>query len=159
MQTVTETINGREYTLSQLPARRGLRLFNRLCRIFAPPAAKAFGSAAGEMSLGKLMSGGLDGLSDALGLLFDKLGENEQEAILRELFEGGGARYRTDDGRLQMLWEHFDVAFSGRIADVYLVAAFALRVNFGSFSDALKSAVSAWSAKAAAEESPEPTNS
>src|SRR4051812_19087441 len=110
MQTVTETINGREYSVSQLPARRGLKLFNRLCRIFAPPAARAFGGlAAGELSLGKIMGGGLDGLADALALLFEKLDENAQEAILRELFEGGGARYRTDDGRLQMLWEGFDV--------------------------------------------------
>lgn len=156
MQTVTETIAGREYSVTQLPAKRGLRLFNRLCRIFAPPAARAFGSAAGELSLGKLMAGGLGGLSDALVLLFDKLGEQEQEAILRELLEG--ARFRNDEGKMLPLWEHFDVAFAGRLAEVYMVAAFALRTNFGSFSDALRAAASAWSAKAAAEAEPEKTN-
>lgn len=149
MQTLTETIGGREYSVTQIPPLRGVRLFNRLCRIFAPPAARAFGGLAGEMSLGKLMGGNLSGLSEALVLLFDKLGEQEQEAILRELFEG--ARFRNDDGKLLPLWEHFNVAFAGRIAEVYMVAAFALRANFGSFSDALRAAASAWSAKAAAE--------
>jgi len=154
MQTITETVGGREYTVTQIPAKRGLRLFNRLCRIFAPPAAKAFGSLAGELSLARFMAGGLGSFAEALVLLFEKLSEQEQEAILRELFEG--ARFRNDDGKMLPLWEHFDVAFAGRLAEVYLVAAFAMRVNFGSFSDALKAAASAWSAKAAAEEKAEP---
>jgi hypothetical protein len=157
--TVTETINGREYTVTQLPAKRGLRLFNRLCRIFAPPAARALGGGAGggELNLARFLGSSLGGLSDALGMLFASLTEQEQEAILRELFEGG--RYKSDAGKLLPLWEGFDDAFAGRLADSYAVAAFALRVNFGSFQDALRSAVSALSAKAEPADEPEQTSS
>src|SRR4051794_2157386 len=111
--TQSETIGGREYTGTQLPAKRGGRLFNKLCRIFAPSAARALGGSGGEATLAAFMQSGLGGLSDALLMLFEKLTEQEQEAILKELFEGG--RWKNDDGKLLPLWETFDAAFAGRI--------------------------------------------
>src|SRR3954466_5572113 len=139
--TQTTTIGDREYSVTQLPAKRGLRLFNRLCRILAPPAARALGSA-GDVSLSALLKSDMGSIAAALSLLFDKLTEQEQEAIFKELLEG--ARYRdAENGKLLPLWEQFDVAFQGRLHEAYQVLGFALSVNFGSFRSALSAAVSA----------------
>jgi hypothetical protein len=139
--TQTTSIGEREYSVTQLPAKRGLRLFNKLLRILAPPAARALGGS-GDLSLAALLKADMGGLSVALSLLFEKLTELEQEHILKELFEG--ARYKDEQsGKSLPLWESFDVVFQGRLHEVYKLASFALEVNFGSFADALKAALSA----------------
>lgn len=145
--TQSTTIGDREFTVTQLPAKRAMRLFNKLCRILAPPAARALGGS-GDVSFAALMRADMGGLSQALTLLFEKLTEQEQEQILKELFEG--ARFKDEEsGKLLVLWDLFDSVFAGRIHEVYQLAAFALRVNYGSFADALKAAISAFQPAAA----------
>lgn len=143
------TVGGREFSLSQLPAKRGLRLFNRLCRVLVPPAARAL-AGTGAKSLKALLSADLRGVADGVVLLFEKLTEDEQESILAELFEG--ARIKLETGKWAPLAEVYDDAFAGRIDEVYLLAVEALKLNFASFSHALNAAFSA-----AATEAAEPT--
>lgn len=155
--TQSTTIGGREYQVTQLPAKRGLRLFNRLCRILAPSAARALGSS-GDVSLGAILRADMGSLAQALSLLFDKLTEQEQEQIFKELLET--ARFREEAGGKSMpLWEQFDVAFQGRLDEAYRVLGFSLSVNFGSFRTALSAAVSAAKENQAADVEAQTTSS
>jgi hypothetical protein len=147
LRTETTSINGREFSVSQLPAKRALRLFNRLCRTFAPAAARALGGAG--FSFAAILTADTRGIADGLQLLFDKLSDSEQESIIAELVSCA----RCTDPRLGRVdvAEKLDELFGGdQLPEIFTLAAFALKLNFSSFLPALNAAISAASRDQAA---------
>lgn len=114
---------GESFTISQLPAMRGVRLFTRLGKVLGPALAQ----------VGKVLSssGGLDtieldALAPALGALFSNLEADVVEQLLRELF--ATVKVGTQD-----LLPVFDAKFAGRFDSVLKLAGASLEVQFGNF--------------------------
>ncbi len=122
VETKFKEIDGARYGVSQLPAMRGLRMFNRLTRVLGPALTKA---AAAD---------GLGSLPDALLLLTEKLSDDELEAITRELL------YNATQNEAPLM-SLFDTLMAGKTGTVLKLLAFAVEVNYASFFDALRSAV------------------
>ena len=141
MSRVAEEIQLGEhtYTVQQLPARPALKLFNKLARVATP-------------ALGKLMSGGATKISEldtanlgaALEALFERLTPEQQDQMTEELLQAA-----LVDGA--PLWPQFNVHFQGRIAEVFQLLRFALKVNFGDFFKGLLAAAGSLSPKKPAE--------
>jgi hypothetical protein len=130
-------IDGSTFSVTQLPAMRGVKMLNRLFRVLGPPAARALGG----VNVAELASRGLAGLdvgalAEAVPLLADRLTEAELEALVRELLETA-----TIDGR--PLMPTFDLTMQGRVGTVLKLVGFALEVNYGSFFDVLGGAARA----------------
>lgn len=135
VETKTRSIDGMTFGVTQLPAIRGLRLFNRLGRVLAPALARAAGSqAGGEVDLG--------GLAGALDLLFSKLSDDELEGITRELLWNA-----TVEGR--PLLQEMDATLGGKVGTLLKLVGFAVEVNYGGFFAALRGLVPALVRKAA----------
>lgn len=126
LETQTKTIDGHKFTVTQLPAMRGLRMFRRLGSAVAPAIARAVESAkaGGDLELASAAS--------AVDLLFSKLTEDELEAITRELL----SQSTMDD--MALFPSQFDLKLSGRIETVLKLLAFAVEVNYRGFFDALR---------------------
>ena len=141
MSRVAEEIELGEhtYTVQQLPARPALKLFNKLARVATP-------------ALGKLMAGGATKISEldtaslgaALEALFERLTPEQQDQMTEELLQTA-----LVDGA--PLWPQFNVHFQGRIAEVFQLLRFALKVNFGDFFKGLLAAAGSLSPKKPAE--------
>lgn len=131
MQTVD--LDGFSYQITQLPARRATRLFNRLVRGVGPGLAMLLGDAvaSGSFSLADL---NVLALAPALREAFDRLPDAEIDAIMDELFST--VRVVTKGESLE-LSKIFDAHFQGRTVAVYKLLWEALKTNYSDFSDAL----------------------
>lgn len=118
------TIDGVEYEVSMLPARRGQRLFHRLLSIIGPPLAAAIGSLDDDAAE----------LAPALSMLFAKATPDELDDIFQEL-----AEVTLVDGK--PLKPIYDVHFAGRHLAAHRWALFALRCQYADFFDAIASAL------------------
>src|SRR5262249_40615789 len=90
-----------------------------------PALAKLAGVAKG--GLGDLQ---VDALGEAVGLLFEKLSDDELESITRELLAAATANGAP-------LMPQFDLMLQGRIDTILKLLKFALEVNYGNFFHAL----------------------
>ncbi len=115
-------IDGHRYTVSQLPAMRALRLLNRFGRIAGPSLARMAGGEGRD-----------DTFAQAVQELFDRLPDDEMEAVVRELLSAALA-----DGK--ELLPQFDLHFQGRMGALVQVLRFALEANYGSFFGELAAA-------------------
>ena len=119
----TRTIDEHCYTVSQLPASRGLEMFGKLAGLLGPAALEALAKGA---SLDK----DLKTLAPAAVMLFARLQPGDLTAIAKELL--GPAT--VDNAPLE---KQFEVHFQGRILHLFKVLVFAIEVNFGDFFDVL----------------------
>jgi len=127
VETKTRSIDGLNFGVTQLPAMRGLRLFNRLGRVLAPAVARAAASQTdGEVQL--------EGLAGALDLLFAKLSDDELEGITRELLWNA-----TVEGR--PLLQELDATLGGKVGTLLKLVGFAVEVNYGGFFAVLRGLV------------------
>lgn len=164
-KTQQKEIGGRTYTVTQLLGFASLRMLNRIARALAPALAKAAGSVKGSVNftdVAKLL-GNVDmtGLGDAVGMLFEKLTEDELEGITKVLLGSAWVDYQDDDGKQfhQDLSKKgvFDLEMQGRTGDVLQLLIFAFEVNYGSFFGALRGSVA--EAMAEAEKKAKPSSS
>jgi hypothetical protein len=117
------------YSVTQLPAFRGLKMLARLTRTVGPALAKlANAEQGGEIDLSSL--------GDAVGALCEKLTDAEIDGITRELLFSS----TVDE---QPLLAQFDSHFAGKPELALQVLAFAVEVNFGGFFDAARGALAA----------------
>jgi hypothetical protein len=130
--TQEKVIDGMHFAITQLPGMKGLRMSQRLGRILGPALAKGL-SGMGSVSLDRLTESAvnMETIGEAVAILFDRLSENELEAITRELFASA-----TVDGK--PLMAAFDLVMQGKTLTVYKALLFAFEVNFGSFFDELR---------------------
>jgi hypothetical protein len=121
-------LNGHTFNVTQLPAMRALKLFQRLGKTAGPALAHGLASAA---TMVNDEEPDLSGLAVAVGMLFDRLSESEVEGLTRELLASA-----TYDGS-SMVMSNFDALFQGELPSLFKLLAFALEVNFGNFKDVL----------------------
>lgn len=122
LKTETTVIDGEEYTLSQLPAMRSLKLFSKLAGILGPALAKAGGLAGTDGSAD------LGALAELVGMLAAKLPGEELEAITNDLL------WNLRRGTLDVAPKKgFDLAFAGKATTVFKLLRWAFEVNYGDF--------------------------
>jgi hypothetical protein len=144
MKTTQEIVitdgEGRNFTYSvtQLPARRALKMLHKIGRVLVPTLAQALGSTSISQlsSLKKVAELDLGNLGKAAETLFDRLPEAEFDALVTELMQGV-----VVDGK--PLAPLFDTHFQGRILEVLELLRFALKVNFADFFPDLAAQVAA----------------
>jgi hypothetical protein len=133
--TERRTIDGHEYAISQLPARRGGEMFFRLGGILSP-------------AILELISRGISLDVDAMDLapvflrLFSAMPDGEFTKLTEKLLE---TALRDGHPMLPTL----DLDFAGEIFSLLKVLAFSVEVNFRDFQNAFAAAAAA---KKAAEE-------
>lgn len=132
-------INGNTFRITMLPTKRGHRLFAKLCRLLAPALAKTAGGLDGVSTLADILRLGVGSFADGLGVLFDRMNEDEQQAVLKELFSD--AMVVVND-KLVSLDSVYDDIFAGRISDLYVLAGHALQLNYPDFRQLLMAAFS-----------------
>lgn len=113
-------IAGRAYTATKLPAMRALKLLARLGRVAGPSAA--------------LLTDGDANIDAAARALFDRLGEDELELLVRGLLESVRVEGRP-------VLTGFDTEYAGKLDEVFQLVKFALEVQFGGFFAALSAAI------------------
>lgn len=124
MRTIQDrTIDGLTYSVSQLPASRGLEMFGKLAGLLGPAALEA-------LAKGASFDKDLQTLAPAAVMLFARLQPGDLTAIAKELL--GPAT--VDNTPLE---KQFEVHFQGRILHLFKVLVFAIEVNFGDFFDVL----------------------
>lgn len=135
----TETIDGLRFTVSQLPARRAVKLALRVGRIAGPALmpvlqgalaaevkGKGKGAAGALQALGSLDVGAL---APAVEGFFERMKDEDLDYLQQELLENA----LINDAPL---WPQFDVAMQGRLTTVFKLLWLALRVQFQNFSGA-----------------------
>jgi len=124
MRTMDErNIDGTLYSVSQLPASRGLEMFGRLSGLVGPAALEALAKGA---SLDK----DLQTLAPAAVMLFARLQPGDLSGIAKELLGPAAADSKP-------LAPVFETHFQGRIVHLFKVLLFAVEVNYRDFFDAL----------------------
>ncbi|MEM0173060.1 MAG: hypothetical protein QXI16_00975 [Sulfolobaceae archaeon] len=124
IETKEIEISGFKYTVTQMPARRALKVQAKLLKLIGPSFGQLYvssGSDSPDEHFPKIIS-----------LLVDKIDENTFDTFILELIE----HYVRIDGQ-EITKNNFDVIFAGRLNDLFLLLKFILEVNFYDFfSDA-----------------------
>lgn len=123
IQTREKEIEGAVYTVTQLTARRALRLKAKLIKMLGPVVAQIFITAS-EKSADIEKK---DNIVKAIELLGGNLDEISFENIIVELLQG----VRKDGVELQPAI--IDLEFAGDLVTLYKVIWFVLEANYGSF--------------------------
>lgn len=137
----TESIDGHEYEVTQLTAKRAVRFALRLSKIFGPvlfPILKAAlgaagaaggeGSKPGKVNLGEILGNmNIDSLGPAVENFFDRCSEQDLDYLQSELLSNA-----LMDGK--PLWPQYDLAMQGQLTTIFKLLWFAMRVQFENFS-------------------------
>lgn len=121
IETREKIINGSTYSVTQLPARRALKLQAKLIKLLGPAVSTIF-----------IASGDLDtadqSIPKAVSALVTQLDDKTFDQLVLELLQGQVRR----DGK--EITEHvLDLEFAGKLNELFLVISFVLEVNFGDF--------------------------
>lgn len=138
IQTRAQTIDGHVFEVTQLPAKRAVRLTVRLAKMAGPvlmPLLKlALGAqtkdgskpgAAGAMAT--LLSMDTDSLGPAVSGFFERCTEQDLDFLQAELLSSA-----TIDGA--PLWPQYDMALGGELLTIFKLLWFAMQVQFQNFS-------------------------
>jgi len=128
IQTKEKLIDERSVSVTQFPARKGLKIKLRLAKMIAP----GFASATGILSNGLDAEFDSKALSYAVSQLVDNIGNDATvDFIVLELMQGT----RLDDKEINNAI--FDMEFAGNYGLLYKIIGFILEVNYGSFFESL----------------------
>ena len=132
----TTAIGNSEYRVSQLPAGKSRRLLTHLFRTCGP----ALGKLVGESGAGKsLVDVEMTAVGSAIAELSERLSEQDVERVFDAVFGSGTVEVMNSEGAWRLLTnESADGYFAGRVHEQFLVAWFALKVNYSGFLDAFK---------------------
>ena len=129
IETFPKRIGEYEFTITQLPARRALRLQAKLLKLIGPCAGVVVEEAFKELKdgEGKVSSITDKSLPRAFHVLAGNLDEKEFESLVIDMIPG----IRVDGKELteQLL----DVLFAGKLNQLFLLLKEVLEVNFGDF--------------------------
>ncbi len=121
IETRDEEINGSVYTVTQMTARRALKMQARLIKLLGPSISQIFVSANDTSSNAD------NAIPKAISLLSDQLDEKTFEQLVLDLMQG----VRKDGHELRP--EIIDMEFAGNLNTLFLVLKFILEVNFSDF--------------------------
>jgi len=118
-QTLEKTINGSTYSLTQLPARRALKLKARLLKVFGPSLA--------QMVFASKDAFDQENVVKAMNLLVDHIDDATFEKLTVELLQG------VRKQGVELTDSVIDSEFAGDLGTLFLVLWFVLEANYGSF--------------------------
>lgn len=121
IETKEKIINGSTYSVTQLPARRALRLQAKLVKLLGPAASAIF-VASGDLDTAD------QAIPKAVASLASQLDDKNFDQLVLELLQGQ-ARINGKE-----ITEHvLDMEFAGKLNELFLLLGFVLEVNFGDF--------------------------
>lgn len=118
IETLTKNINGSSYSVTQLTARRALRLQAKLIKLLGPSVSLFVSSYESEAS---------EVFPKAINLLASQIDENEFENLVMDIIQG----VRKDG--VELTPSIIDLEFAGKINSLCKVLGYVLEVNFGDF--------------------------
>lgn len=121
IETKTKEINNETYSVTQLPARRALRLQAKLIKLFGPAAAEIFVAAGTNLSTAD------HSLPKAISLLTNELDDKTFDSLVIEMLQGS-----RKNGE-EITEKSIDLMFAGKLNDLFLLLAFVVEVNYGDF--------------------------
>lgn len=148
IETKEKEIGGAVYTVTQLPARRALKLKAKLLKLFGPaltqilllsndteekkPDEMTTDELASQLSMNpvdkyRIADLRKGGMVKGVQLLVSNLDDKTFDELCVEILQG----VRRDGVELRP--ETIDLQFAGRLSDLYAVMFFVLEVNFGDF--------------------------
>jgi len=134
IKTEEKFIGGARYMVTQLPARRALRLKAKLLKILGAPIAQLFMSDDPKKPTEIIGADGKpemciykDDVVKALPILFANLDEKTYESLILELMQG----VRKDG--MELNESLIDTEFAGELNVLLQVVWFVIEMNFGSF--------------------------
>jgi hypothetical protein len=119
------TIGESRFVVTQLPAMRALKLFNRLCKALGPSFATAAGAAGKDFAATDASK-----LGKAVEMLFENLTPEEMESIFRDLFETVNVVGPSGQAPLMKV---FDAVFTGQLEALVPLTKLAVEINYGGF--------------------------
>jgi hypothetical protein len=122
IETKEKVIDGAVYTVTQLPARRALRLKSKLIKVFGPSLA-GFVVAASDKDVEQKKQD----LINAVKSLSASIDENILESLMLEILQG------VRKNGVELNGSTIDMEFAGDMAGIYHVCFFVLEVNFSNF--------------------------
>lgn len=125
IETIEKTIDGKSYSITQMPARRALRMKAKLLKVFGPSLAEIFlpGDGVPIDGLGFSKQEAINGLSH----LALQLEESTFDRLVVELLQG----VRKEG--LELTDAIIDLEFAGDLFNLFKLIWYVLEVNFGSF--------------------------
>ncbi len=127
-------IDGIEFTVTQLPAMRSMKLMHKLARALGPAMAKAAGAGT------QLGQQDIASFGEAAQAAFDRFSAEDLEALIKELFE---TATMTLDGNTVPIMPVFNDALAGKPGTILKALQFALEVNYSDFLGGLLASVGA----------------
>jgi hypothetical protein len=124
IETREKEINGAIYSVTQLTARRAIRLKSKLIKLFGPVIAQVFVNVA-DVKNAELEK--KDNLVKAVELLSEHLNDVELENIIVDILQS------VRKNGVELVPAIIDLEFAGDIGTLYQVCWFAIEANFSSF--------------------------
>lgn len=118
IETLEKEINGAMYSVTQLPARRALRLQAKLIKLFGAAASQLFVGTANQSD---------EYLVKAIQALVCELDDKTFDQFVMEMLQG------VRKNGMELKPEVVDMEFAGNLNDLYFLLKFVLEVNFGDF--------------------------
>jgi len=126
LKTRDKKIGDLETSVTELPARRAVRLKTKLIKLLGPSLGK-LADGMHEFTEETLDNINVTTIGDAIEKLADRLNENDYVDLIMEILQ------HTRIGGREVTEELFDDVFAGRLDVMYKVVMFTLEVNYGSF--------------------------
>jgi hypothetical protein len=121
IETIEKNIGNSRYMITQLPARRALRLQAKLLKLLGPSAGVMLLAASKDILNAD------DSIPKAISLLVEQLDEKTFDQFVVEMLQG----VRKDGVELNE--KTIDLEFSGNLNELFLVLKEVLGANFGDF--------------------------
>lgn len=123
IETKDKLIDGSNYTVTQLPARRALRLKAKLLKMFGSVIAQFFLATSEDNNEEQKKFD----FVKTFQLLGSQIDENSFESLITEILTG------VRKNGIELTAQTIDIEFAGDIATIYKVVWFVLEANFGNF--------------------------
>ena len=128
IETLQKEINGSQYTVTQLPARRALRLQAKLMKMVGPALFEILDNAQKFDEKGNPIESDKDkGYSHAVELLMKEIDDKTFDLLVLDLLVG----VRKEG--VELTPSTVDIEYSGNLNEIYLVMQFVLEANFSDF--------------------------
>ena len=127
MRSEQRTIEGVDYTCTQMPGMRAAMVSVRMMKMLGEPAFRWLSGAIGAKGRAPDVTEITFAFSDLVG----GLSEDEVKRTFRDLFQGClKCSDLAGTGAPGDAWENFDTHFAGRMMHLFAVVRFAMETNY-----------------------------
>lgn len=131
IETLETEINGATYSVTQMTARKALRMQARLLKLLGPAASVIIVAASKKKSDdGEISDDADNAIPLAVTHLVDQLDEKNFDALVLDLLVG------VRKNNMELTPQIIDIEFSGDLNSLFLLLKFVLEVNFSDFFEA-----------------------